>query len=236
MALRPTRSPVNDPGPDAAAKPSMSRTPNLLFSSRAATVGTSCAENVPPAIGADASTPKPVVPLASANVTPPDLPDVSIPRINMGFKPTKDTKEHKGINFEMAFVILCAPLWLSLHTGRGFLHQFQKHSARAGGMDKNIEMPAGANFDLVGNQPRPGSFELLHRIGQIRNMQCNVMQPLASFFQKLGNRRVGTCWFEQFNATLAERNHGHFHLLVRHGFFTHDLKPELLVKFTRLRQ
>ena len=52
MAARPTRSPVKEPGPDAAAKASMSCLVKPCLTSRAAIWRTSWAENAPPSRGA----------------------------------------------------------------------------------------------------------------------------------------------------------------------------------------
>ncbi len=82
IALSPTRNPVNDPGPDAAANPPRSFTPYPCFLSKAASVGINCAENVPPAIAADSITRNDPA-SASASVMPPDWPDVSMARMSI---------------------------------------------------------------------------------------------------------------------------------------------------------
>ena len=49
IAASPTRSPVNEPGPETTMKASISALLRRCLSSKAAICGTSCAENMPPA-------------------------------------------------------------------------------------------------------------------------------------------------------------------------------------------
>src|SRR5262249_43756831 len=82
IALKPTRSPVNEPGPEAAAKPPRSLAAYPCLCNNAAKVGTSCAEKVPPAIGADSIT-RTAFSSACASVIPPGGAEVSIARMSI---------------------------------------------------------------------------------------------------------------------------------------------------------
>src|SRR5205085_3336398 len=82
IAANPTRSPVNDPGPDATAKPPISPLLNPCFDSRPLIWGTNCAENVPPSKGTMSITEQ-FSPLQFASAMLPFLPDVSAARRSM---------------------------------------------------------------------------------------------------------------------------------------------------------
>src|SRR5579871_4295633 len=97
-------------------------------------------------------------------------------------------------------------------------------------------MSAGADLDFLGNKARAGLLEIFHGLREIGDMDGDVMQPFTAFLHEFGDDRIGACGFQQLNAALAQRNHRHLDLLMRHGFFTQDFQPELLIKFARLRQ
>src|SRR5712691_4467434 len=103
-------------------------------------------------------------------------------------------------------------------------------------MDKNVEVPAGADLDFLRHKARAGLLEVLHGLCEIGDVDGDVMQPLAALLQELGDHGVGACGFQQLNAALAQRNHRHLDLLMRDRFFTNDFHPELLVNFARLCQ
>ena len=86
IAANPTRKPVNEPGPEATAKASMSCFLKPCFERSAAICGTSCAENVPPARGTTSITSH--VPLFKpcASAMLPCLPEVSAARMSMELK------------------------------------------------------------------------------------------------------------------------------------------------------
>src|SRR6185437_7459586 len=87
MAASPTRRPVNEPGPETTAKPSMACLLKPWRFSASAICGTSCAEKVPPSSATISS----VRAFPSSNSTRamlPPFPDVSTPRISIGSRLT----------------------------------------------------------------------------------------------------------------------------------------------------
>src|SRR5712671_472964 len=168
IAARPTRNPVNDPGPEATAKPPMSFFENPCLASVAATCGTSCAEKVPPdkATTSRISTSRSSIVLdawassfARARAMLPCLPEVSVARRNM------------------RRIILS-------------LDQLQEHATRARRVDKHIAMTAGADLDLVGHQAHAALLQALDCSTQVRHTQANMMQPFAALGNELRNRRI----------------------------------------------
>src|SRR5579871_3073117 len=89
-------------------------------------------------------------------------------------------------------------------------------------------MSAGADLDFLGNKARAGLLEIFHGLREIGDMDGDVMQPFTAFLHEFGDDRIGACGFQQLNAALAQRNHRHLDLLMRHGFFTQDFQPEML--------
>ena len=55
-------------------------------------------------------------------------------------------------------------------------------------------------------------------------MKRNVMESFTALLQKFGDHRIRAGRFQQFKPALAQRNHGHLHLFVRHDFFGGDLE------------
>src|SRR5690349_8483424 len=78
IAANPTRRPVNDPGPDATANPSICCLSKLCFVRSAAICGTSCAEKVPPASATTSSASQTPSGSHLARAMLPCLPDVSV--------------------------------------------------------------------------------------------------------------------------------------------------------------
>ncbi len=58
------------------------------------------------------------------------------------------------------------------------LYQFEKHAPGARRMHEYIAMSAGADFDFVGNQTHPVSFQIFNRCSEIGHAQRNVVQAL----------------------------------------------------------
>ena len=81
-AARPTRRPVNDPGPEAAARPSNFSLGMPCRVSSAAMAGISCAEKVPPATGTLSMSSK-LVASPRPRAILPCLPEVSTAKISI---------------------------------------------------------------------------------------------------------------------------------------------------------
>src|SRR5215469_13044870 len=93
MAARPTRSPVNEPGPEATAKASISSFFNLCLISKAEICGTSCAEKVPPSSGTRSrvsGSPRP----NRTSAMLPWFPEVSAPRISISVSRLDQFEQH----------------------------------------------------------------------------------------------------------------------------------------------
>src|SRR5437879_4445486 len=67
-------------------------------------------------------------------------------------------------------------------------------------------------------------------------MDGDVVQALAAFFHEFCDHRVRARCIQQFNSALTQVTYRQLKLLMRHGFFTNNFQPKLLVKFARLRQ
>src|SRR5579862_6259805 len=94
-----------------------------------------------------------------------------------------------------------------LHALGSVFHQLQQHATGAGRMYKYIEVTAGADFDLVGNEARARRLQALDGGRQIVDMQGDVVQAFAALGQELGDRRLRRSRLKQLDAALARRHH-----------------------------
>ena len=95
-------------------------------------------------------------------------------------------------------------------------------------MHENIEMATRARAWRV-QQSRAMRFEALHRGGEIRDLQRDMMQAFAALLDKLGDHRIGTGGFQQFNARTAGGQHDDVDLFLFHGFARADWESELVL-------
>src|SRR3970282_2242149 len=98
-------------------------------------------------------------------------------------------------------------------------------------MNKDIAMAAcsllhpGRHQAHAGRQEFPGAlFEMLY-------LDSNVVEAFAVLFQEPGNHRISGSALQQLNTGVAERQHGHAHLLLRNILKTLEGNPQgLLIK------
>src|SRR5271165_206119 len=222
IAAKPTRRPVNDPGPETTMKASISALLRPCLASRVAICGTNCAENVPPASGATSTTAascRSCSP-ARARATVPFVPEVSVTRRSMPL---------------FSLPVPCESAKIRLQP-RLSLHQFQQHPARAGGMHEHVHVPARAGFDLFRNQAHAVLLQPLDRRGQVWHFQAYMVQAFAALGDKFCDRRIFRRGLEQFEATPADGNHHQADVLLFHRFFRRDAEAKLFVKRLGRRQ
>src|SRR5262249_5028016 len=103
-------------------------------------------------------------------------------------------------------------------------------------MHEHIQMSAGSDLDLLGDETCSRSLESFHCMRQIGDMNGDVMQAFTALFQEPGNDRIGAGGFQQFNAAFTHWNHRHLDFFVLDCFFRRYCQTKLLVKLARRSQ
>lgn len=83
-------------------------------------------------------------------------------------------------------------------------------------MNERHERPARADDRLFVNQPHATSFQFAEFRMDVVDFDAKVMNSGAAFGYKLSDRGLGASGFEQFDATLADRQHGDANALIFH--------------------
>src|SRR5438477_5519108 len=115
--------------------------------------------------------------------------------------------------------------------GDWILAEFEQHAASRRGMNEDVEVPSGADLDLVRDQPHAPSLKIFKRCRNVVYMNCHVMETLSALGDELGNDRIRRGPLQKFQAAFAGRHECSTNFLMFDNFFAYDLHPELLVEF-----
>ena len=96
-------------------------------------------------------------------------------------------------------------------------------------MDEDVQVTAGADLDVIGDEARAVLLQLLHGGAEVFDLQRDVVDALAALGDELAHRRIIRSGLQQFNAALAHGDHGDFHPLVFHRFFRDHAHAQLLI-------
>jgi hypothetical protein len=115
------------------------------------------------------------------------------------------------------------------------LTNFEQHAACARRVDEEVEMAAGSDLNVFGNEAGALGFQGLKGSGDVFDMQRDVVETFAAPGEEASDGRSFARRFEQLDARFAGGDHGGADLFLLDGFFVDDSEAEGLIELAGLR-
>jgi hypothetical protein len=99
---------------------------------------------------------------------------------------------------------------------------FEEDAVGAGGVDEEVEVAAGSDLNVFGDEAGSLGFEGFEGAGDVVDVEGDVVEAFAAFGEEAADGRVQLGRFEELYAGFACGDHGDADLLLLYGFFVND--------------
>ena len=106
------------------------------------------------------------------------------------------------------------------------LYQLEQHSIYRCGMHKSNKTTARTHSRRFVDEPCSFFLQFSERGVDVRNLDCNVVNSLPAFSEKLADRRIRSERLEQLNVGVTHCKHAHLYALFGDFLGRIDFQPE----------
>jgi hypothetical protein len=111
---------------------------------------------------------------------------------------------------------------------------FEEDAAGAGGVDEEVEVAAGSDLDVFGDEAGSLGFEGFESGGDVVDVESDVVEAFTAFGEEAADGGIFGGGFEKLDASFAGGDHGGADVFLLDGFFVNDGEAEGFVELACL--